>query len=409
MIYVDFDFPPSLDELSREVTVYVNDNVLSVINYYIEISEEPDTDELLEEYFPRRFFANNRERAIDTIYELHDAVASSFIHNELSPLHNYVLYHFLEAYSEMQKDMPEILGFIVPEELKAKIRKGYQECCDEEDRMEICESVIECLKSADAYIDYLFEDTDFLSEHIRGLALLAMHKPYSFERVMNYDELDQYIDVMPGDIARSYKAFRAEMDELLKQDAESAIVNTILNALNSMHKRVAHFCEMGEVQITTELDSIIEVALADTYGIYTKREYNMGRSLKTLGETDLYFYKNENGRLIDLAILENKEIERFRNQYLQLMGYLNAFFKFGITLSINRKHTLEHAVNMIVDTLKSIEGEYAVTGILESNENYNHLISEHIVPETGTTMRVHHFILNLCDESRVFAAKESRK
>ena len=91
------------------------------------------------------------------------------------------------------------------------------------------------------------------------------------------------------------------------------------------------------------------------------------------------------------------------------MGYLNPFFKFGITLSINRKYTLEHAVHMIVDTLKSIDGEFSVTCVLGSNDDLNHLISEHTVPETGAKMRVHHFILNLSDECRISAAKEARK
>lgn len=41
------------------------------------------------------------------------------------------------------------------------------------------------------------------------------------------------------------------------------------------------------------------------------------------------------------AVLENKYIEKFTNQYNQLRGYLNPDFKFGITLSMNREMSLK--------------------------------------------------------------------
>ena len=45
--------------------------------------------------------------------------------------------------------------------------------------------------------------------------------------------------------------------------------------------------------------------------------------------------------LTDYAVLENKYIENFTNQYNQLMGYLNPNFEFGITLSMNREMSLK--------------------------------------------------------------------
>ena len=44
-------------------------------------------------------------------------------------------------------------------------------------------------------------------------------------------------------------------------------------------------------------------------------------------------------------MLENKYIENFTKQYEQLMGYLNQDFKFGITLSLNRKMSLKEGFN----------------------------------------------------------------
>ena len=69
--------------------------------------------------------------------------------------------------------------------------------------------------------------------------------------------------------------------------------------------------------------------------------------LKKLGETDLYIYKESDGIITDYAILENKYIENFTEQYNQLMGYLNPYFKFGITLSLNRKMSLKQGFDEI--------------------------------------------------------------
>ena len=265
------------------------------------------------------------------------------------------------------------------------------------------------LSKPDGYIDILFEDTDFLDIDIRSYVLLAMSDPVSFKSMMSYEELDQYIEIMPADVAWKYSEFRNEIREIERNDPENVIINTLLNALNSFHKRVADYENESEVRLTAHLEDKIELTLASQHNIYTKREYNIGRTLKELGETDLCFYKEENGKMIDIAILENKEIDRFKDQYLQLMGYLNPFFQFGITLSINRKYTLSKAREMIIGSLKSIEGDFSVAAITVSEVNPNNLFSEHIVPETGKRMRVHHLILNLADESRHQAAIKARR
>ena len=110
----------------------------------------------------------------------------------------------------------------------------------------------------------------------------------------------------------------------------------------------------------------------------------------------------------NLAILENKEIDRFEDQYYQLMGYLNPNFQFGITVSINRSYTLYDARERIFELLKSLDGEFSPGEIHFFNQHDNALLSKHIVPETGKIMFVYHFIMNLEDESRENAARKAR-
>ena len=193
-------------------------------------------------------------------------------------------------------------------------------------------------------------------------------------------------------------------------DPEKVIINIVQNAIDTFQRRVAVHYGKDEISLTAELEEKIEMTLAELYDIHIKREYNMGRALKGLGETDLYFYRIQDDQIVDLAVLENKAIEKFRDQYYQLMGYLNPNFLFGMTVSINRNYTIEEAGRRIADTLYSMEGEYAVgKEVFFSEEHENRLMSVHTVPETGKKMNVYHFILNLEDGSRQEAAKQGRE
>ena len=193
-------------------------------------------------------------------------------------------------------------------------------------------------------------------------------------------------------------------------DPEKVLVNVVQNAIDTFQRRVAVHYGKDEVSLTADLEEKIEMTLAELYDIHIKREYNMGRALKGLGETDLYFYTIREDQIVDLAILENKVIEKFRDQYYQLMGYLNSNFRFGMTVSINRNYALDEAKRRIADTLQSIAGEYAVgEDVRFSPEHENRLMSVHTVPETGKKMNIYHFILNLEDGSRQEAAKQGRE
>ena len=140
----------------------------------------------------------------------------------------------------------------------------------------------------------------------------------------------------------------------------------------------------------------------------------MGRAKKKIGETDLYFFTNKDGIKQEYYILENKVIDHFSDQYMQLMGYLNPYFSAGITVSINKEKGWEEAYDYIFDKLtvmKNTEKEFAPI-FIERNIGANgtkYVKTEHVVPETGLTMAVYHLVLQLSDEDRLRAARRARK
>lgn len=273
--------------------------------------------------------------------------------------------------------------------------------------------VLSVIEDLGEYSELYFEDMDFDSESLRGLVQTAIHNTERFLCEMSFENLDEYIDVMPIDVAEEYQEFRKKNRPKLVQTQitcnENDIVNAVYEAMKAFARRIVDHERKSEVVLTRDLQELLTKDLARRHGVTIAREYTLGRAAKTIGETDLYFYMNNGVEIIDIAVLENKVIENFKDQYLQLMGYLNPYFEFGMTVSINKRLTILEAEKKIASDLRSIEGDFAVVEIYQPKNGEHYLMSEHIVPETKEKMRIYHFILNLNDQSREQAAKEARR
>lgn len=93
---------------------------------------------------------------------------------------------------------------------------------------------------------------------------------------------------------------------------------------------------------------------------------------------------------------------------------MNARFKFGITISINKSKSLDDAVEFIYKSLDTFKNDdFKIVNIKRhpfKREFSYLLLSEHILPEDKKrTMKVYHLILNLFDVTRAKIAKESRR
>lgn len=240
--------------------------------------------------------------------------------------------------------------------------------------------------------------------------MLFLRSPKLLEMIFQYDNLDDYIDLMECDLRDRYLEIRYEQKSKIPSSLSEKIVVELVSAIRRFQKRVAHFENRDEVQITADLQDAVEGVLNSKYGLLVSREFTMGRAIKKLGETDLYIYKEQDGIVTEYAVLENKYIENFTNQYNQLMGYLNPNFSFGITLSLNRKMSLKQGFDEIENKLREVQGNFKPVNVqrLVGNDT-TIIVSEHIVPETGSRMKVYHLIFQLNDKERRKAATLARK
>ena len=253
--------------------------------------------------------------------------------------------------------------------------------------------------SADEFIAYREGENEERFEYavLTGSKEAGLNKIYSkvFKRLIDIDEI--------------LGTLISPKDYLTRET-----VGHMLSALREMGERSVDLSVRSEVELTADFQIIIAPVLNAKYDIQVVREYTLGRSKKKIGETDLYFFRNKDGIKEELYILENKNIEKFTDQYCQLLGYLNPDFIAGFTLSINRNKGWEEAFDYIcakLEQLKSDGGDLAPISIerIEDAKRTQYLKTCHIVPETGMTMVVYHMVLQLSDKDRHEIAIKARK
>ena len=271
------------------------------------------------------------------------------------------------------------------------------------------------------YLDMIRESIDNINNEfgIVGNEYIAYRKDGKEDR-FKYSKLigskKEKIDRIYSDIFET----SISIDEILgiisrpKDQMIQGVIDQMLSALGEMTEECVNLNHRDEVELTADFQRAIAPVLNQKFSLQIAREYTMGRAKKKIGETDLCFFTYKDGIKQEEYILENKIIDNFTDQYGQLMGYLNPNFSAGITLSINTEKGWEEAYDFIDEKLNLMmeTGEtFAPVSINRFNgdKGTRYIQTEHIVPETGSTMPVYHLVLQLSDDDRLRAARKARK
>lgn len=397
MIQVDLVDYCKLTRLGTQITQYVNQNLKDIIRVLIDIIET-DSEFGLDGFFPRDYLERKPEECRRAVYELFELICSSSIREFIKPKYEYLLYAILIWWEECADSEEDLI--INP------LDNSLKEDLDNEEGHYILRQI----QNYEEYYYFCFKDFDFLPRQLSNMVMLYIQNPELVEMLFQHDNLDDYIDLMECDLRERYLEIRCKKSNTIQSPIDQNIIMEIISTIKRFQKRISHFEKRDEVQITADLQDAVEGILNSKYGLTVAREFTMGRALQKLGETDLYIYKEQDGVITDYAVLENKYLESFTEQYNQLMGYLNPYFKFGITLSLNRKMSWKQGFDEIERKLKAITGDFTPTSIRRIGENETvMIISEHTVPETGNKMKVYHLIFQLNDSERREVAKLARK
>lgn len=236
---------------------------------------------------------------------------SANIRDYMKPKYEYLLYAILEWWEDCADSEEDLIINLVDDKLRYALdnEKGR--------------TILKRITDYEEYYYFCFEDHDFLPSQLSNMVMMYLRNPELVETFLQYDNLDDYLDLMECDLRERYLEVRHMSENRNHTSLSQNIIMEICSVIRRFQKRIPHFEERGEVQITADLHDSVEGILNSKYGLSVAREFTMGRAIKKLGETDLYIYKESDGIITDYAILENKYIENFTEQYNQLMGYLN--------------------------------------------------------------------------------------
>ena len=387
LIQIDIVDYENLSDLGLRITKYVNSNLRDIVRSLLDILEL-DQEFDLDGFFPRDYLMRKPQECRNSVYELYEIICSTNIRDYIKPKYEYLLYAILCWWEDCTDDEDDLIINPIDDELKRDL--NYDDG----------KNSLKLIQDFEEYYNICFQDHDFLPEQLNDMVLLYLNNPKLLEMAFQIN-LDDYLDLMECDLRDRYLEKRYEKNSDFCSSLSEKIVMELISVIKRFQKRIVHFEKRDEVEITADIQDAVTGPLNSKYNVLIAREFTIGRANKKLGETDLYIYAEKDGYVTDYAVLENKYIENFTKQYEQLMGYLNQDFKFGITLSLNRKMSLKEGFDKIENDLKRMKGTYQPTKIKRiGGENTLMIISEHIVPETENTMKVYHLIFQLNDKER---------
>ena len=387
LIQIDIVDYENLSDLGLRITKYVNSNLQDIVRSLLDILEL-DQEFDLDGFFPRDYLMRKPQECRNSVYELYEIICSTNIRDFIKPKYEYLLYSILDWWEKCADNEDDLIINPVDDSLIKDL--------DNDDGQEN----LKWIQDFQKYYNICFQNHDFLPEQLNDMVLLYLNNPKLLEMAFQIN-LDDYLDLMECDLRDRYLEKRYEKNSDFCSSLSEKIVMELISVIKRFQKRIVHFEKRDEVEITADIQDAVTGPLNSKYNVLIAREFTIGRANKKLGETDLYIYAEKDGYVTDYAVLENKYIENFTKQYEQLMGYLNQDFKFGITLSLNRKMSLKEGFDKIENDLKRMKGTYQPTKIKRiGGENTLMIISEHIVPETENTMKVYHLIFQLNDKER---------
>jgi hypothetical protein len=395
------------NKVDLKITKYVNDCLGIMIELQLMMLRD-DPDLSLECLLPRDYVNRRPQECRNLIDELYEMVSSAVMRDWIKPKYEYLLFSIIGYWEDMCEDTSEMLiPMPLDEQLLNEIKNEPRYIADDG-----VNTILEILQDFDSYYDICFFDHDFLPDNLSNMIRMYVIRPDIFQRFYPDVDLDDYLDLMPVDLREFYLEKNLEniTSFSVSEDIEMAIVFEIYKTIQRFQKRVVDFEKRTEVEISNDICDAIASSLNAKYGLHVSREAPMGRALVALGETDLYIYKEDRDSTEDYAIVENKFIDNFLQQYKQLLGYLNHYFRFGITISINNKYPLADAMKKIVNSLESIDDkDFPITSI-NAIDSFPYVVkSNHIIPEDKTRqMPVYHMVFQLYDIERKRIAREAR-
>lgn len=384
---------PIFLNVSEKAKKVINKNVWYMFDLLLADCEALSYEEILSGIYPEFLINNNLDLCKSVVHELSEMTMDCFDRDYLKPIYEFALFQTIEWWYEVTDNI-------------------------ELDKIDLVDAITndgdnlyEFLNNADNYIDFLFEDWDFL--YVHRLFEIYKSNPVFLERFLHVN-IDDYTDLMPNDIRKEYEIIKKNLYEKynMVESEEALIIKDIYSAIQNETMRPAFYEKHSEVELSDTIRNILLLKYKE-HNLYIERESRGGYAKKDSGELDFYIYKSANGIYQQIAVGENKKWGEYEHSIKQLLGYMTENTRFGFTIIFNKNTRLDTVIKSRRKILEdfNVDGNFRVMEeIKELQYMKDVLVTMHENPERkGTYFNIYHFIFNVCRPERKIAAEQSRE
>lgn len=301
---------PSLDfsehkDLDYRISEFVNDVLSEIIQVAIELHIDQKAflgdikTSLLESISPSVMMRESPKRCEDVLFELRELIKSPAPRFEIKPRYRYFLFQCIDSYCELLEE-EETLIRTVPEPLRTEILDVYGEV------------TVSCMEDISGYLEYCFDDWDFLPENLSEMVGLYLNNSPYAKAMISVDELDEFIEIMDIDQREAYLQWREKESAVENStpldEYEANLFYNVTKALLLIQQNSYYY---GAEE--NELNDALKGRLGMVYEVCDQTRQGVSETGNSSGEIDLLICRAS----FPFAIIEALKLESVNKTSLQ--------------------------------------------------------------------------------------------
>lgn len=301
---------PSLDfsehkDLDYRISEFVNDVLSEIIQVAIELHIDQKAfwgdikTSLLESISPSVMIRESPKRCEDVLFELRELIKSPAPRFEIKPRYRYFLFQCIDSYCELLEE-EETLIRTVPEPLRTEILDVYGEV------------TVSCMEDISGYLEYCFDDWDFLPENLSEMVGLYLNNSPYAKAMISVDELDEFIEIMDIDQREAYLQWREKESAVENStpldEYEANLFYNVTKALLLIQQNSYYY---GAEE--NELNDALKGRLGMVYEVCDQTRQGVSETGNSSGEIDLLICRAS----FPFAIIEALKLESVNKTSLQ--------------------------------------------------------------------------------------------
>lgn len=174
---------PIYVDIADSAKCIINKNIWYMFELLEANCEGLSYEEILSDIFPKYIIDTNFEKCVRTVKALHNMTRDNYERDEIASFYEWTLYHTILWWIDVADDIP--------------LDEIPRELCINKQGMDM----YDYLNNVDNYLDFMFQDWDFLS--VEELYSIYRKKPKVLEKFLHID-IERYVELMPIDIQEEH-------------------------------------------------------------------------------------------------------------------------------------------------------------------------------------------------------------